>query len=165
MKVRPGSIVRVPLGPREVAGIVWDGDGGGVDPAQAAGRYPKYSTARRSTSDMRRFVDWIAAYTLSPPGMVARMLLRAPAAFDPEPFVEGLQLTAARPDRMTAARARVLELAAGGLAWTRSGLAHAAGVSLTVIDGLRDAGRVRAGDDPAAAGRRSARSRASRSPT
>ena len=27
MKVGPGSIVRVPLGPREVAGIVWDGDG------------------------------------------------------------------------------------------------------------------------------------------
>ena len=42
---------------------------------------------------MRRFVDWIAAYTLSPPGMVARMLLRAPEAFDPEPLVEGLQRT------------------------------------------------------------------------
>ena len=41
---------------------------------------------------------------------------------------------------MTAARARVLELAADGLAWTRSGLAHAAGVSLTVIDGLRAQG-------------------------
>ena len=34
----------------------------------------------------------------------------------------------------------MLELAADGLAWTRSGLAHAAGVSLTVIDGLRDQG-------------------------
>ena len=46
---------------------------------------------------MRRFVDWIAAYTLSPPGMVARMLLRAPAAFDPEPWTEGLQRTGAGP--------------------------------------------------------------------
>ena len=65
------------------------------------------STARRSTREMRRFVDWIAAYTLSPPGMVARMLLRAPAAFDPEPWVEGLQLTAGEPERMTrGARAR-----------------------------------------------------------
>ncbi|HTV69619.1 MAG TPA: hypothetical protein VMF90_13875, partial [Rhizobiaceae bacterium] len=26
MAAQPGSIVRVPLGPREVAGIVWDGD-------------------------------------------------------------------------------------------------------------------------------------------
>ena len=139
MKVRPGSIVRVPLGPREVAGIVWDGDGGGVDPLKLR-PISEIFDCPPVDRDMRRFVDWIAAYTLSPPGMVARMLLRAPAAFDPEPFVDGLQLTSARPDRMTTARARVLELAADGLAWTRSGLAHAAGVSLTVIDGLREQG-------------------------
>jgi primosomal protein N' (replication factor Y) len=89
---------------------------------------------------MRRFVDWIAQYTLSPPGMVARMLLRAPEAFDPEPWIEGLQRTFAEPDRMTAARTRVLETAEDGLAWTRSGLAHAAGVSSTVIDGLKAQG-------------------------
>jgi len=139
MKVRPGSIVRVPLGPREVAGIVWDGDGDGVDPAKLR-PISEIFDCPPVDQDMRRFVDWIAAYTLSPPGMVARMLLRAPAAFDPEPFVEGLRLTANRPDRMTSARARVLELAADGLAWTRSGLAHAAGVSLTVVDGLRERG-------------------------
>ena len=89
---------------------------------------------------MRRFVDWIAQYTLSPPGMVARMLLRAPEAFDPEPWIEGLQRGPMAPDRMTAARSRVLEVAEGGLAWTRSGLAHAAGVSSTVIDGLKAQG-------------------------
>ena len=41
---------------------------------------------------------------------------------------------------MTAARGRVLEPADSGLAWTRSGLAHAAGVSSTVIDGLKAQG-------------------------
>src|SRR5690606_35823487 len=56
------------------------------------------------------------------------------------PWTEGLRVTEARPDRMTAARTRVLEAAGDGLAWTRSGLAHAAGVSSTVIDGLRDQG-------------------------
>ena len=86
MEVVPGSIVRVPLGPREVAGIVWDGDADAVDPSKLQADLARSSTARRSTRDMRRFVDWIAAYTLSPPGMVARMLLRAPAAFDPEPL-------------------------------------------------------------------------------
>ncbi len=135
MTVEPGSIVRVPLGPREVAGIVWDGTSEEIDPKKlrpvsAVFDCPPIDAATR------RFVDWIAAYTLSPPGFVARMLLRAPAAFDPEPFIDGLMLTQARPDRMTPARARVLELAGDGLAWTRSGLAHAAGVSLTVIDGL-----------------------------
>ena len=86
--------------------------------------------------EMRRFVDWVAGYTLSPPGLVARMALRAPAAFDPEPMIEGLRLTAIRPERLTAARQRVIDMAADGLAWTRSGLAHAAGTSTGVVDGL-----------------------------
>ena len=139
MRVVPGSIVRVPLGPRQVAGIVWDGPAGDVDPRklrpiEAVFDCPPIDRATR------RFVDWIADYTLSAPGMVARMLLRAPEAFDPEPWTEGLQRTALLPDRMTAARQRVLETADGGLAWTRSGLAHAAGVSSTVIDGLKAQG-------------------------
>ena len=94
MKVVPGSIVRVPLGPREVAGIVWDGDGGEVDPHEAQADLARCSTVRRSTRRCAASSTGSSAYTLSPPGMVARMLLRAPAAFDPEPFVEGLQLTA-----------------------------------------------------------------------
>jgi primosomal protein N' (replication factor Y) (superfamily II helicase) len=139
MRVVPGSIVRVPLGPRQVAGIVWDAAVEKVDakklrPIEQVFDCPPIDRA------MRRFVDWIAQYTLSPPGMVARMLLRAPEAFDPEPWIEGLQRTMARPDRMTEARSRVLETAEGGLAWTRSGLAHAAGVSSAVIDGLRAQG-------------------------
>ncbi|RWN63807.1 primosomal protein N' [Mesorhizobium sp.] len=139
MRVVPGSIVRVPLGPRQVAGIVWDGAVEKVDakklrPIEQVFDCPPIDRA------MRRFVDWIAQYTLSPPGMVARMLLRAPEAFDPEPWIEGLQRTLARPDRVTDARMRVLETAEGGLAWTRSGLAHAAGVSSTVIDGLKAQG-------------------------
>jgi primosomal protein N' (replication factor Y) len=139
MHVEPGSIVRVPLGPRQVAGIVWDSACEAVDarklrPIEQAFDCPPIG------KEMRRFVDWIAAYTLSAPGMVARMILRAPEAFDPEPWIEGLIKTDAEPDRMTAARSRVLEMAADGLAWTRSGLAHAAGVSSTVIDGLKAQG-------------------------
>ena len=139
MTVEPGSIVRVPLGPREVAGIVWDGVSDEVDPKKLRSISEVFDCPPIG-EDMRNFVDWVSAYTLSPPGFVARMLLRAPAAFDPEPFIDGLTLTAARPDRMTSARERVLELAADGLAWTRSGLAHAAGVSLTVVDGLATQG-------------------------
>lgn len=139
MHVEPGSIVRVPLGPREVAGIVWDGSTDAVD-AKKLRPISEVFDCPPVDEGMRRLVDWISSYTLSPPGMVARMLLRAPEAFDPQPWTEGLQRTENEPDRMTAARARVLELSSDGLAWTRSGLAHAAGVSLTVIDGLKAQG-------------------------
>ena len=139
MHVVPGSIVRVPLGPREVAGVVWDGDCEAIE-AKRLRPISEAFDCPPICEDMRRFVDWVAGYTLSPPGLVARMILRAPEAFDPEPWINGLQMTDARPDRMTDARARVLEMAGDGMAWTRSGLAHAAGVSLTVIDGLKAQG-------------------------
>lgn len=139
MQVVPGSIVRVPLGPREVAGIVWDGPVEAVDPKKLRPIAHVFDCPP-ITEHMRRLVDWIAQYTLSPPGMVARMILRAPEAFDPEPWTEGIKRSDGEPDRMTAARSRVLEMANDGMAWTRSGLAHAAGVSSTVIDGLRAQG-------------------------
>ncbi|MEJ1176858.1 primosomal protein N' [Agrobacterium sp. CMT1] len=136
MVVETGSVVQVPLGPRQVFGVVWDETGEkAVDPKKLRPITKSFECPPMKT-EMRRFVDWVAAYTLSPPGLVARMALRAPAAFDPEPMIEGLRLTEGRPERLTPARERVMELAAEGHGWTKSGLAHAAGVSSSVIDGL-----------------------------
>jgi primosomal protein N' (replication factor Y) len=140
MHVEPGSIVQIPLGPRQVFGVVWDGaPADQIDPKKLKPITAVFDCPPL-TGDMRQFIDWVATYTLSPPGLVARMALRAPAAFDPEPMVEGLRLTEMRPERMTPARGRVMALAEEGPAWTRSGLAHAAGVSSTVIDGLTKQG-------------------------
>lgn len=134
--VEPGSVVQVPLGPRQVIGVVWDsGDEGEVDPKKLRPISHVFDCPPLSR-EMRNFVNWVAAYTLSPPGLVARMALRAPNAFEPEPMVEGLRFVGGEPERMTPARARVLEVASDGFSWTRSGLAHAAGVSSSVIDGL-----------------------------
>ena len=89
MHVEPGSIVQVPLGPRQVIGVVWDeGEENKVEakklrPITLAFECPPLKP------DHRRFLEWVAHYTLSPPGLVARMALRAPAGFDPEPMVEG----------------------------------------------------------------------------
>lgn len=140
MVVEPGSIVQVPLGPRQVIGVVWDkSDGPPVDPKKFR-PITKTFDCPPLREEMRRFIDWVASYTLSPPGLVAKMALRAPAAFDPEPMVEGLRLTEARPERLTPARERVIELAGEGHGWTRSGLAHAAGVSTSVVEGLAKQG-------------------------
>ncbi|MEQ8740242.1 MAG: DEAD/DEAH box helicase, partial [Hoeflea sp.] len=135
----PGQIVQVPLGPRLVAGVVWDGEADQVNPDKLR-EVEQIFDCPPIGEPMRRFIDWVSAYTLSPPGLVARMALRAPAAFDPEPLIDALKLTDQRPERMTAARERVLEHAGDGFAWTKSGLAHAAGVSPGVVDGLRDQG-------------------------
>jgi primosomal protein N' (replication factor Y) len=141
MHVVPGSVVQVPVGPRQLIGVVWDGENDEkLDPKKLRPITLVFDCPPLS-KEMRDFVDWVANYTLSPPGLVARMAIRAPAALDPEPMVEGLRYLGGHPERITPARARVLDLADKESApWTRSGLAHAAGVSLSVVDGLTGQG-------------------------
>lgn len=139
VEVEPGSIVQVPLGPRKVIGVVWDGETDQVDAKKLKSISEVFDCPPLSHS-MRKFIDWIANYTISPPGLVARMALRAPAAFDPEPMIPALRNTGQKPERLTEARRRVLEHSSDGMAWSKSGLAHAAGVTPSVIDGLAKQG-------------------------
>ena len=147
----PGSIVAVPLGPRLIPGVVWDE----ADDAETEGGQstrdgtldPKKIREVATVFDcpplpapLRRFIDWTANWTLTPPGLVAKMVLRVPTAFDPEPHIAALRLTDERPKRMTAAREAVVEMASNGEEWTKSGLANAANVTPSVVDGLVKAG-------------------------
>ncbi|WP_417688736.1 primosomal protein N' [Roseibium sp.] len=140
VSVTPGTIVRVPLGPREVLGAVWDGEpDAAINPKKLKAISHVYERARPLDADLRRFVDWVANWTLAPPGMVLRMVLRSEEALEDEPPVAGVRKVGDRlPERLTPARKRVLETMEDGLAWTKSGLAHAAGVSPSVVDGLVD---------------------------
>ncbi|MGI9353248.1 MAG: primosomal protein N' [Rhizobiaceae bacterium] len=137
MELAPGDFVQVPLGTREVAAVVWDRpeEAEFVDPAKLRSVISKFDCPGLK-EDLRRFVEWVAGYTLSPPGMVLKMILRVPAALEPASPMTGLRFTGEKPERETAARRRVLEFAHQGLSWSKSGLAHAAGVTPSVIEGL-----------------------------
>lgn len=143
LDLAPGDYVQVPLGPRKVAAVVWD-DGqseAAVDPAKlrlVEGRFDCPPLAQ----EMRRFVDWLADYTLSFPGMVLKGVLRVPAALEPEKPMQGLRLAGDKPERLTPARRKVLDVleASSQNVWTRSGLASAAGVTASVVQGLEKAG-------------------------
>jgi primosomal protein N' (replication factor Y) (superfamily II helicase) len=133
--VSPGMIVQVPLGPRRVNGIVWDGKSDNT-PREKLREIIKVYDCPPINPAMRRFMEWIADYCLAFPGMIARMALRTPGAFDPPSAIQGVRYAGGEPGRTTAARAAVLEIARSGAGWSKSGLAHAAGVSPSVIDGL-----------------------------
>lgn len=135
MALMPGDIVQAPLGPRLVAGVVWDGAPDAVDAGKVREISAKFDCPPID-GHLRKFVDWVAHWCVAPPGMVLRMVLRAPGAFDPPAPAEGFIFAGVEPERATRARAAVLALARDGMAWTRSGLAHAAGVSAGVVDGL-----------------------------
>src|SRR5262245_54548814 len=83
LRLKPGDFVRVPLGRRAAIGVVWDNDGAeGVSEAKLKDVSSRCAVAAMS-GEMRRFIDWVAAYTLSPPGAVLRMAMSVPEALEP----------------------------------------------------------------------------------
>ncbi|GBE42909.1 primosomal protein N' [bacterium BMS3Bbin10] len=143
MALGAGDFVAVPLGTRERVGVVWQGDLAAdrkaVDPGKLRAVIARFDMPPLPP-DSRKLVEWVAHYTLSPPGMVLRMMMSAPDAFKPVKPRLGHRLAGGEPARMTPARARVLEVAANGLLWSKRELMEAAGVGASVINGLVDAG-------------------------
>jgi primosomal protein N' (replication factor Y) (superfamily II helicase) len=141
LALSPGDIVSVPLGAREATAVVW---------AENARPNPRLDNRLKDVEDkldlpplrdeLRGLVDWVANYTLASRGMVLRMCLRMGEHLGAERARTGVRLAGAAPERMTAARARVLKLLGDGVLRGKSEAAREAGVSLGVIDGLIDEG-------------------------
>lgn len=133
-----GAYVIVPLGAQQMLGVVW-GPGTGEVEAKRLKPVLEVLDAPPMAAALRRFVDWIAAYTLNPRGSVLRLALRAPGALEPQRVRTAYRLVDARPARMTPARLRVVETARDGFARTARELAEEAGVSDGVVRGLIEA--------------------------
>jgi primosomal protein N' (replication factor Y) len=139
----PGDYVTVPLGKRVVTGVVWDREDAAPADRLDDGKL-KAVIERVDAPPLpevhRRFVEWVAAYTLTPLGMVLRMTVgRGLAVGPPRPLV-GYVRAGPPPARMTRARERVLELLAEGPPRTAKDIARAAAVGPGVVKGLVDAG-------------------------
>ena len=141
MELKPGDVVAVPLGPREVVAVVW---------AENANPDPRLHNRLKDvgekldvpalTGELRSLVDWVANYTLSARGMVLRMTLRMGENLGPERVRMGVRLTGEVPKRLTPARRRLIGVVSDGLLRGKSEAAKEAGVSAGVIDGLVDEG-------------------------
>ncbi|GJD33726.1 primosomal protein N' (replication factor Y) [Methylobacterium aerolatum] len=139
MTVEAGDVVQVPLGPRETVGVVWTVaetvGGSNLRPVTGVLDVPRLGAT------LRGLVDWIARYTLAPRGSALAMVLRLPdEAAGTEVARVAVKTSGKPPARPTAARAKVLAIAADGELRGKSALAKEAGVSLSVVDGLIDDG-------------------------
>ena len=144
---KPGDLVLVPLNRRREVGVVWDADHRGdavsetrLKPVEAVLDAPPMRPA------MRRFVDWVAAYTLTPPGQVMAMALRTNPLRPASPPV-GWRRADPLPDwdkhqgaRLTEPRQRVLAALAAGEPRATAELLREARVGAGVIRGLAAAG-------------------------
>lgn len=142
LAVDAGDVVVVPLGPRQTTGVVWSreelepGRGSNLKAVEAKLDLPSLAPA------LRRFIDWVARWTMTPRGMVLRVAIRAPAHGGPEPVRIGLRIAGPPPARLSPARMRVLDALATLSAPTKAELARAATCSTGVVDGLIDEGTI-----------------------
>ena len=157
LALEPGAIVQVPLGQRDVIGVVWDGSGSPetvsakrLRPVQQRFDVPPFLALHR------RFIDWVAAYSMSEPGNILRTALAGGRGLTPPRPIAAVRLREADEVeeamaelRLTPSRRRVLAEAADGLARPAAELARAAGVSTAVVKGLLQAAVLEAVSLPA----------------
>ncbi len=140
--LEPGDFVEVPLGTRSMLGCVW-----ALGNAAPEGRKLRSLTRKCDAPPLsethRKFVDWLAAYYLEPPGNVLRMVMRVPAALDDPKSQMAWVLGDVKPTKLTGQRARVLDVAAQGFALKTSELAEAASVGASVVKALGTLGALK----------------------
>jgi primosomal protein N' (replication factor Y) (superfamily II helicase) len=138
-----GAYVEVPLGPRKVLGVVWGPGKGDFDAAKVRSVIRSLDVAPMR-AEMRSFLARAADYTLTPMPAMLRLATRAPGLGDPPGKRLVYRLGPSRPDRLTAAREKVLAVLEefGGLSFTLGELAEMAGVGTSVVKGLVGLGAV-----------------------
>ena len=147
MHVEPGSIVLAPLGPRQLAGVVWEahtlpsssevGDNRLRNLAQVYDLPP-------IAAPLRRLIEWTADYYLAPPAAVLRMALASASALDDRRAVIEYRLVQPTPPaRLTPQRRQALDRIGERQGLVRE-LATIADVSDGIIRGLVKAGMIEA---------------------
>ncbi|MDF2366420.1 primosomal protein N' [Sneathiella sp.] len=149
LNVEIGHFVTVPLGRREVTGVVWEE---AVNSDLAEDRMKDIIgvlPCEKLPPESLKFIDWVAQYTMQQRGRVLRMAMSVPDALYPKAPRIGYRFTGEMPEKLTSARRRVLDVVSDGGAHTATDLAAIAGVSTSVIKGLADKGALEAVDLPA----------------
>ena len=78
-----GTVVDVPFGKRMLTGVVW-GKGRGDAPAAKLKSIAGLANLPALPEASRAFVDWVAAYTLTPPGAVLKMVFGSMRVIQPK---------------------------------------------------------------------------------
>ncbi|WP_299679892.1 primosomal protein N' [uncultured Roseobacter sp.] len=132
-----GAFVEVPLGPRKVIGVVWGPGRGDYDLSKIRAVY-RVLEAAPMRAEMRSFLERAAEYTLTPMPAMLRLATRAPGLGDPPSMRKIYRRGPSDPDKMTAARRKVLAALSdyGDLSFTLKELAEMAGVGTSVVKGL-----------------------------
>ncbi|MCC5969875.1 MAG: primosomal protein N' [Pararhodobacter sp.] len=144
-----GDFVEVPLGPRKVLGVVWGPAESDLPPTRLR-RVERVLDVPPMRDELRAFLARAADYTLTPRSLMLFLATRAPGLFQGQAMRRVYQLGDTPPERMTDARARVLEVMTGygGAALTLTEITRAAGVSASVVQTMASQGALIEAETP-----------------
>lgn len=140
LEAGPGDFVQVSLGTRRLPAVVWGEGTSSID----AGKLKSLEAvlpAPPLPELSRRFVEWVAQYTVQPQGAVLRMVMSVPEALTPvSPKWAFRRAVHWREGKLSPARTRVLAVLADGTPRSSSEIARAAGCGESVVRHLLAAG-------------------------
>jgi primosomal protein N' (replication factor Y) (superfamily II helicase) len=138
---KPGDVVLVPLNRREEIGVVWDSPADTSVPERKLKPIAAILDTPPMRPALRQFVDWVASYTLAPPGEVMAMALRIVTPAIGPPTTGWYRVDPPPTEvRITEARQKILDALAEREPRTSPDLARIAGTSASVVRGMADAG-------------------------
>src|SRR5262249_22524476 len=113
LELAPGDLVTVPLGARMATAVTWAEN---PKPNPRLDNRMKDVEAKLDVpplkAELRKFIDWVSTYTLSPRGMVLLMALRMGEHLGPARERVGVRIAGPAPKRMPAASDRELAVRA-----------------------------------------------------
>lgn len=148
MDLNRGDIVVVPLGRREVIGVVWGPGTDDVPPHKLKAVVSKYEIPPLPAV-LCDFIDWMATYVIASRGSVLALCLRHGEALAPPKMKTLYRRGSLEPARVTPQRQRVLLAAADGLARSPAEFAELAGVGVGTVKSLIDTGALEPVEVPA----------------
>lgn len=154
MTLAPGDYVTVPLGGRDVPGVVWDSGGGDEKKSVKLKNVLVRHDIPPMTQVHRQFIDWTAQYNMAPKGFVLKMSLPVPAALAPPKAAAGFALSGLSREALSSApaakekflkqfspqRRRILAAMEDGVPRRAAEIAELAACTPGVVSGMAEAG-------------------------
>ena len=133
MTLSIGDYVRVSLGKKDTIGVVWSLAGDKkFDPARLKSVQQKY-VCPSMPKVQRRFIEWVAKYTMADIGSVLKMSISVPDAFQPPKTAKAYTLTDNIPDKVSSNRKKVLDLLSDAVPRRAADIVREVGCSSAII--------------------------------
>ncbi len=143
MQAQDGDYVCVPLGKREIPGVVWGAAEGVVAAEKLKSAISGYGLPAMPEAH-RKFIDWVAAYTMSPKGSVLKMALSVPGALEKPKAVTAYKIASRIPAKLSPAHQKIIDVLKDGHPRRAAEIADMAGCSASVVKTMAKKGLLEA---------------------